>query len=42
MLDKVGEEVEWLYHFQEDMPIWMKLVPAICIHCDSQSTNGRA
>ena len=41
-LDKVGEEAEWLRHFLEDIPIWPQPVPAICIHCDSQSTIGRA
>ena len=41
-LDKAGEEVEWLCHFLEDIPIWPQLVPAICIHCDSQSAIGRA
>ena len=30
-LDKAGEEVEWLRHFLEDMLMWMKLVPFICI-----------
>ncbi|XP_038693051.1 secreted RxLR effector protein 161-like [Tripterygium wilfordii] len=32
-LDKAGEEAEWLRHFLEDIPIWPKPVPAICIHC---------
>ncbi|XP_075659149.1 uncharacterized protein LOC142629035 [Castanea sativa] len=41
-LDKVGEEAEWLRHFLEDMPMWIKLVPPICIHCDSKSAIGRA
>ena len=40
-LDKCGEEVEWLCHFLEDIPRWPKLVPQICIHCDSQSSIGR-
>ena len=40
-LDKAGEEVEWLRHFLEDMPMWMKPVPSICIHCDSKSAIGR-
>uniref|UniRef100_A0A2N9IGB9 Reverse transcriptase Ty1/copia-type domain-containing protein n=1 Tax=Fagus sylvatica TaxID=28930 RepID=A0A2N9IGB9_FAGSY len=34
-LDKAGEEAEWLRHFLEDMPMWTKPVPPICIHCDS-------
>ena len=41
-LDKCGEEAEWLRHFLEDIPRWPKPVPPICIHCDSQSTIGRA
>ena len=41
-LDKAGEEVKWLRHFLEDIPMWPQPVPAICIHCDSQSTIGRA
>ena len=41
-LDKAGEEKEWLRHFLEDMPMWTKPVPPICIHCNSQSTIGRA
>ena len=40
-LDKAGE-VEWLCHFLEDMPMWMKTVPSIYIHCDSKSAIGRA
>ncbi|KAL0320072.1 UNVERIFIED_CONTAM: Retrovirus-related Pol polyprotein from transposon TNT 1-94 [Sesamum radiatum] len=41
-LDKVGEEAEWLRNFLEDIPCWTKPVPAIMIHCDSQSAIGRA
>ena len=41
-LDKAGEEAEWLRHFLEDMPMWMKFVPFICIHCDSKLAIGRA
>ena len=33
--DKAGEEAEWLRQFLEDIPIWPKPMPAICIHCDS-------
>ena len=40
-LDKCGEETEWLRHFLEDIPRWLKPVPPICIHCDSQSAIGR-
>ena len=41
-LDKAGEEAEWLRNFLEDIPNWPKPVPAISIHCDSQSAIGRA
>lgn len=41
-LDKAGEEAEWLRHFLEDIPLWPKPVPAICIHCDSQAAIARA
>ena len=41
-LDKAGEEAEWLRHFLKNIPMWPKLVLAICIHCDSQSTIGKA
>ena len=41
-LDKASEEAKWLRHFLEDIPIWPQPMPAICIHCDSQSTIGRA
>ncbi|KAL6335067.1 hypothetical protein AAG906_026447 [Vitis piasezkii] len=40
-LDKAEEKAKWLHNFLEDIPCWPKLVPAICIHCDSQSTIGR-
>ena len=40
-LDKCGKEAEWLCHFLEDIPGWLKPVPPICMHCDSQSTIGR-
>ena len=41
-LDKSGEEAKWLRHFIEDIPMWPKFVPAVNIHCDSQSTIGKA
>ena len=41
-LDKYGEEAKWLRHFIEDIPRWPKPVPAISIHCNSQSAIGRA
>ncbi|GJX69897.1 hypothetical protein Tco_0307068, partial [Tanacetum coccineum] len=42
MLDKCGEEAEWLRQFVEDIPRWPKPVTAISIHCDSKSAMGRA
>ncbi|KAL0333939.1 UNVERIFIED_CONTAM: Retrovirus-related Pol polyprotein from transposon TNT 1-94 [Sesamum angustifolium] len=41
-LDKAGEKAEWLRNFLEDIPCWTKPVPAIMVHCDSQSAIGRA
>ena len=41
-LDKAGEEAEWLRNFLEDVPNWDKPVPPISVHCDCQSTIGRA
>ena len=41
-LDKSGEGPEWLRRFIEGIQKWPKLVPAISIHSDSQSTIGRA
>ena len=41
-LVKCGEEAEWLCYFLEDILRWSKLVPPICIHCNSQSAIGRA
>jgi len=41
-LDKAAEEAEWLRHFLEDVPIWPKPMPAICIHCDNQAAIARA
>ncbi|KAL0368431.1 UNVERIFIED_CONTAM: Retrovirus-related Pol polyprotein from transposon TNT 1-94 [Sesamum calycinum] len=41
-LDKAGEEAELLRNFLEDIPCWTKPVPAIMVHCDSQSAIGRA
>lgn len=40
-LDKCGEKTKWLHNFLEGIPKWPKLVPTICIHCDSQSAIGR-
>ena len=40
--DKVGEEVEWLCNFLEEIPCWKKPMSSISIHCDNQSTIGRA
>ena len=41
-LDKTGEEAEWLRLFLEDILLWPKPVPVICIHCDNQATISRA
>ena len=40
--DKAGEEAEWLRQNLKDIPLWQKLVPAICIHCDNQAAISRA
>ena len=42
VLDKAGEEAEWLRNFLEDIPFWPKPMAPICIHCDSQAAIGRA
>ncbi|KAL0332967.1 UNVERIFIED_CONTAM: Retrovirus-related Pol polyprotein from transposon TNT 1-94 [Sesamum calycinum] len=36
------EKLKWLRNFLEDIPCWTKPVPAIMVHCDSQSAIGRA
>jgi len=41
-LDKAAEEAEYLRNFLEDIPMWDKPVPALCVHCDSQSAIARA
>ena len=41
-LDKAGKEEEWLRQFLEDIPYWLKPVPAICIHYDNQAALKRA
>ncbi|KAJ9538732.1 hypothetical protein OSB04_031465 [Centaurea solstitialis] len=41
-LDKCGKETKWLRQFLEDIPKWPKPVTTICIHCDRQSTIGKA
>lgn len=41
-LDKVVEEAEWLRNFLEDIPIWLKPMTSICIHCNSMATQARA
>ena len=41
-LDKCGEEAEWQRHFLEDTLRWLKSLPPICIHCDSQFAISRA
>ncbi|GJY08243.1 retrovirus-related pol polyprotein from transposon TNT 1-94 [Tanacetum coccineum] len=41
-LDKCGEKAKWIHQFVENIPRCPKPVMAISIHCDSQSTIGRA
>ncbi|KAB2597268.1 hypothetical protein D8674_000188 [Pyrus ussuriensis x Pyrus communis] len=41
-LNLVGDEVEWLKDFLEDIPMWPKPVTAICIHCDGMVAQSRA
>ena len=41
-LDKCGEEAEWICHFLKDILRWIRHVPPLSIHYDSQSTIGRA
>ena len=41
-LDTTAAEAKWLHNFLEDIPMWGKPVPAIRVHCDSQSTIGKA
>ncbi|GJU41156.1 DNA polymerase zeta catalytic subunit-like protein [Tanacetum coccineum] len=41
-LDKCREEVGWIRQFVEGIPRWPKPITAISIHCDSQSTIGKA
>ena len=46
ILDKYGEEVQWLGIFERYSKMANSLytlhVPTLCIHCDSQSAIGRA
>ena len=41
-LDKTAAEAEWLRNFLIDIPVWGKPVPAIRVHCDSQSAISMA
>ena len=41
-LNKTREEAKWLRNFLEDIPMWPKPMPVICIHCDSEAAIGRA
>jgi hypothetical protein len=41
-LDIASEEAEWLRNFLEDIPCWVKPMPPVRIHCDSQAAIGRA
>ena len=39
---KLRKKLNGFAIFIEDLPRWSKPVPAICIHCDSQSAIDRA
>nr|GEW23325.1 putative plastid-lipid-associated protein 13, chloroplastic [Tanacetum cinerariifolium] len=41
-LDEAAKEAEWLRSFLEGIPLWPKLVTAVCIHCDSMAALTRA
>nr|GEW06481.1 retrovirus-related Pol polyprotein from transposon TNT 1-94 [Tanacetum cinerariifolium] len=41
-LDKAAKEAEWLKSFLKGIPLWPKLVTAVCIHCDSMAALTRA
>ncbi|GJX67850.1 hypothetical protein Tco_0303577 [Tanacetum coccineum] len=41
-LDKVDEEAEWLRSFLKGIPLWSKLVTAVCRHCDGMAILNRA
>ena len=41
-LDLATEEADWLRSLLEGIPMWPKPVPAISMHCDSQSAIARA
>nr|GEW36071.1 ATP phosphoribosyltransferase 1, chloroplastic [Tanacetum cinerariifolium] len=41
-LDKAVEEAEWLRSFLEGIPLWPKLMTAVCIHYDSMASLTRA
>ena len=42
VLDKVVEEVEWLKNFLKDIPVWLKPMTTIYIHCDSMAAQAKA
>nr|GEW26159.1 retrotransposon protein, putative, Ty1-copia subclass [Tanacetum cinerariifolium] len=42
ILDKAAEEAEWFKSFLEGIPLWPKLMTAMCIHCDSMDALTRA
>ncbi|GJX35908.1 putative ribonuclease H-like domain-containing protein [Tanacetum coccineum] len=41
-LAAAGKEAEWLRNMLLDIELWPKPMPAISLHCDSQSTLSRA
>ncbi|GKB08265.1 zinc finger, CCHC-type containing protein [Tanacetum coccineum] len=41
-LDAASKEVEWLRNFIHEIPIWLKPITLISIHCDSVATLAKA
>ena len=42
MLAAAGKEVEWLRNLLLDIKLWPQPMPAVSLHCDSQTTISRA
>lgn len=41
-LEKVGVESEWLRSLLEDIPLWIRPVQSVLLHCDNQVAIARA
>ena len=41
-LEKTSYEVEWLRNLLADIPLWMRPVPSVSMHCDSQAAIAKA